>query len=185
MLILQVPSEFINYRTDKAKVYNQRGRSNRRFLMDLDAELFEYIQVWRLGAYDPHPSWMVDFSTKNGLNVDVKFIRKYWNVSREKTLNLIKQRKLLDEYWFYEWIDKPSRPLEEGDGVVVNRIGSLSYDVVADNLKKSYKEPDGFYVDVRRLINDTNGNVPLHLPTNPQGAGGVSATREYDPARVN
>ena len=183
MLILQVSSGFLNYRTDKAKVYNQRGRSNKRFLMDLDAELFEYSQI-KKGLYDPHASWMVDFSTRNGMNVDVKFIRKYWNVSREKTLNLIKQRKMLDEYWFYEWIDKPSRPLEEGDEVIVNLIGKLSYDMVADNLRKSYKEPDGFYVDVRRLIDDTNGNVPLHFPPNPQRTGGVSPTREYDAARA-
>ena len=87
-----------------------------------------------------------------GRNIDVKFIRKYWNVSREKTLNLIKQRNDVDGYWFMEWVSKPSRPLVSGDEVEVRQVGFLYYGDVADNLRKSFKEPDGFYVDVHKII---------------------------------
>ena len=86
--------------------------------------------------------------------IDVKFIRGFWNVSREKTLNLIKQRDVLDGYLFMEWVSKPSRPLQVGDEVEVRQVGFLSYGDVADNLRKSFKEPDGFYVPVRKILED-------------------------------
>lgn len=119
--------------------------------MDLDAELYEW-EMLRTYEWVSHPSWMVDGIDKQGIRLDVKFIRKYWNVSREKTLNLIKQRKVLEGYLFMEWVDKPNRPLVAGDAVTVRQIGFLQYDTVADNLRKSFKEPDGFYVDVHTLI---------------------------------
>ena len=148
---LKVKPDFIEYRTEKSKQYNQRGRTNRKFLMDLDAELYEWDKL-SYGEWQAHPSWMVDAIDEWGRNVDVKFIRKYWNVSREKNLNLIKQRNDVDGYWFMEWISKPSRPLLPGDEVEVNWIGYLGYDVVADYLRKSFKEPDGFYVDVHKIL---------------------------------
>ena len=94
---IKVTEEFINYRTDKRHLYNQRGRTDRKFLMDLDAELYEWDKLnhweWR-----EHPSWMVDAYDEWDRKIDVKFIRGFWNVSREKTLNLIKQRDVLDGY---------------------------------------------------------------------------------------
>lgn len=148
---IEVTQEFIDYRTDKSQIYNQRGRSDRKFLMDLDAEIYEW-DLLRTYEWVSHPSWMVDGIDKRGRKIDVKFIRKYWNVSREKTLNLIKQRTILDGYQFMEWVSKPNRPLQAGDEVEVRQLGFLHYGDVADNLRKSYKEPDGFYVDVRRLL---------------------------------
>ena len=150
-MIIKVTPEFISHRTDKSQEYNQRGRSDRKFLMDLDAELYEHHQ---LSTYEwvSHPSWMVDGIDKRGRKLDVKFIRKYWNVSREKTLNLIKQRNILDGYLFMEWVSKPARPLEVGDEVEVRQIGYVPYDLIADNLRKSFKEPDGFYVDVHKIV---------------------------------
>ena len=148
---ITVTPKFIEYRADKKEQYNQRNRTDRKFLMDLDAEIYEHhmLSTYR---WLPHPSWMVDAINERGQRIDVKFIRRYWNVSREKTLNLIKQRNAVERYDFYEWVFRPNRPLKEGDTVEVNRVGSLDYDTVADNLKKSFKEPDGFYVDVRTLL---------------------------------
>ena len=133
-----------------------RGRSERQFLMNLDAELYEYDKI-RFDEWREHDSWMVDAYDEWDLKIDVKFIRKYWNVSREKTLNLIKQRNILDGFLFMEWVERPGRPLVAGDRVSVRRLGYIPYGIVADNLKKSFKEPDGFYCDVHRLLGDLNG----------------------------
>lgn len=148
---IKVLKEFIDYRSEKAEQYNQRGRTDRRFLMDLDAEIYEWDKL-HYNEWQPHDSWMVDGYDEWERKTDVKFIRKYWNVSREKTLNLIKQRTILDGYTFMEWSVRPARPLEAGDRISVRLLGYLDYDTVADNLRKSFKEPDGFYVDVRRLL---------------------------------
>ena len=148
---IKVTDEFILHRTEKQGLYNQRNRTDRKFLMDLDAEILEW-HLLSTGQVSSHPSWMVDYISPKGYHVDVKFIRKYWNVSREKTLNLIKQRDMLHGYEFYEWVKKPGRPLQAGDEVEVHRLGFLHYGDVADNLRKSFKEPDGFYVDVRALL---------------------------------
>ena len=156
MKYILVTDEFLEHREEKRQIYNKRGRSDRKFLMDLDAELLEWFNI-KKGIWKAHESWMVDGIDEDGYNLDVKFIRKYWNVSREKTLNLIKQRHILSHYLFYEWGKKPNRPLEKDDIVPMQEVGMLDYDVVADNLKKSFKEPDGFYVDVRGLIHARQG----------------------------
>ena len=148
---LIVKPEFIEYREEKRQQYNQRNRSDRKFLMDLDAELYE----WDKLNYDEWLSsddWRIDAFDEWGRAIDVKFIRKYWNVSREKTLNLIKQRNVLYGYLFMEWVSRPSRPLMAGDEVEVKQLGYIDYNTVADSLKKSFKEPDGFYVDVRTIL---------------------------------
>ena len=149
---ITVPEGFIKHRDECFETYNQRGRSDRVFKMNIDAEILEFWMIV-MGHWYKHPSWQVDAITENGSLIDVKMIRKYWNVSREKTLNLIEQRKWINEYHFYEWVMRPNRPLVDGDDIEVRLVGVLSYDDVADNLRKSYKEPDGFYVDVRKLIN--------------------------------
>ena len=148
---LKVGKDFLAHRAEKFEQYNQRGRTDRKFLMDLDAELLEFDMI-KTGHWQAHDSWMVDAINAAGNKIDVKFIRKYWNVSREKTLNLIKQRDILDGYSFFEWVGRPARPFRAGDEITVNRIGYLSYAEVADNLRKSFKEPDGFYVAVHSLI---------------------------------
>ena len=155
---IKVTQDFIDYRTDKSQIYNQRGRSDRKFLMDLDAELYEWDKL-NYDEWRAHDSWMVDAYDEWDRKIDVKFIRGFWNVSREKTLNLIKQRDVLDGYLFMEWISKPSRPLQAGDEVEVRQVGFLSYGDVADNLRKSFKEPDGFYVPVRKLLEDQTNDA--------------------------
>ena len=150
-ITLVVSDGFIKHRSEKFEQYNQRGRTARKFLMDLDAELLEYHKLV-CGEWRAHNSWMVDAIDERGRKIDVKFIRKFWNVSREKALNLLKQRTVLDGYMFMEWVSKPSRPLRAGDEVEVRQVGYVSYDNVTDNLRKSFKEPDGFYVDVRKII---------------------------------
>ena len=148
---IEVCDKFIEHRSEKKEQYNQRGRTDRKFLMDLDAELLEFHKI-STGQWFYHPDWRIDAITEEGNSVDVKFIRKYGNVSREKTLNLIRQRDMLDGYLFYEWVSKPGKPLTAGDRIQCRQVGYLPYGAVADSLRKSFKEPDGFYSDVRKLL---------------------------------
>ena len=147
----EVKEDFLAHRAEKFEQYNQRNRTDRKFTMDLDAELLEFCMI-RDGFWKEHNSWMVDAITPSGKTIDVKFIRKFWNVSREKTLNLIKQRNVLDQYAFFEWMGRPSRPFRAGDIITVRHVCTVNYDLVADNLRKSFKEPDGFYVEPRKLL---------------------------------
>ena len=119
--------------------------------MAIDCELLEWTQIDNNTWYE-HPRWEVDAITQEGKHIDVKFIAKFWNVSREKTLNLFKQRNIVDEFHFWEWVKRPGRPLEAHDCVEIRQVGVLSYGDVVENLRKSFKEPDGFYVPVRKLL---------------------------------
>ena len=149
---LVVTNDFIEYRHEKVNQYNQRGRTDRKFQMDIDCELFEWTKL-RAEEWYPHPSWMVDGITPEGRQVDVKFIQKYWNLSGSKITNIIQQRKYVHDFYFYEWIDRPKRPLEAGDLCEVRRVGILSYDEVADNIRPSFKAQGQYYLDARKLSN--------------------------------
>ena len=39
---ITVPEGFIKHREEKSQQYNQRGRTDRKFFMDLDAEILEW-----------------------------------------------------------------------------------------------------------------------------------------------
>ena len=43
---IKVTQDFIDYRTDKSQIYNQRGRSDRKFLMDHDAKHTQHTTCW-------------------------------------------------------------------------------------------------------------------------------------------
>jgi len=123
-ITIEVTQEFIDHRTEKQGQYNQRGRTDRKFLMDLDAELYEW---YMMSTYKwlPFGDWKVDAIDEKGRRLDVKFIRKYWNVSREKTLNLIAQRHIVEYYCFMEWINRPNKPLQVGDIVEIRSVGNV------------------------------------------------------------
>ena len=146
-----VPEEFIWYRSQKAKQYNQRGRTDRAFLMDIDCELLEWSMI-KWGEWYEHPDWKVDAITPEGKQVDVKFIQKYWNLSGSKITNIIQQRRHIHEYHFYEWVSRPKRPLESKDEVECNLVGELSYDTVADGIRPSFKAQGQYYLDARKLL---------------------------------
>ena len=106
----EVTQEFLDHRTEKQGIYNQRGRTDRKFLMDLDAEIYEWNMIneeiwdddpdWRIDAHIPHPD--------GAISVDVKFISKYYNLSRHvKICNILQQRDILHGYLFMEWVKKP------------------------------------------------------------------------------
>ena len=151
---IYVTQEFIDQRKKNFELYNAGNRSDRKFLMDLDCEVveFEFIAAgqWQCGKAIGQ-GWEVD-AIVDGKRADLKFVQKYWNISPRRIVNIIRQRNTIDEYHFWEWVDRPNRPLEAGDKVEVRFVGILSYDDVADNIKPSFKQAGGHYVAIRQLI---------------------------------
>ena len=155
-ITIEVTQEFIDYRNEKQAMYNQRGRTDRKFQMDLDCELFEWYMINVTEDWEDEPDdWMGDAiipSPDGYKTVDVKFIAGYYNIDRGKMLNIIQQRHVLDGYQFMEWVSKPRRPLVVGDTVTCRGVGYLTHEELLDNLRRSYKEAYGFYADVRKYI---------------------------------
>lgn len=150
-LTIEVSGEFLDYREACFERYNQHKRTDSKFLQDLDCEIVEWHMIHEAKQWKDIAGWMVDAEIDNK-KVDLKFVQKYWNISPRRIVNILKQRNAIDEYHFWEWIDRPSRPLALGDVVKARRVGILSYDTVADNIWPSFKVPGGCYVDVRKLL---------------------------------
>ena len=158
-LSIEVTEEFLEHRAAKAALYNQRGRTDRQFLMDLDAEIYEWHMI-RSGKWRDFDDWKVDAlmpRDDDWLAIDVKFISKYYNLTPTKVCNLLQQRGILDGYLFMEWVSKPRRPLKAGDTVTVRQLGFIHWDDLADAVKPSTNYKDwgtSHYVDVHRLLRD-------------------------------
>jgi len=155
---IKVTSNFINHRAEKEAMYNKRGRDHNRFLMDLDCEIYEWYKIDN-GEWQPHKDWRVDGqvydpTNKNTAwyNVDVKFIKKWYNISNTKMLNFVKQHDIVDLYIFMEWVEEYDRPLQEGDTVEVRPVGQISYTDLANIIQISRGKWGGFYADVRSAI---------------------------------
>lgn len=146
-----VNSDFMEYREQCFEQYNANGRTDRKFLMDLDCEIIEHTLIaageWQSGL-DIGNNWEVD-AVIDGKNVDLKVIGgAYWNISPRRIVNILRQRNLIHEYHFWQWLVRPSRPLRIGDEVSAVRRGILTYDQVADNVNASFKQAGGHYVDL-------------------------------------
>ena len=148
---ITVTEDFISHRTDKALIYNRRKRDQDKFLMDIDAEIVEWFYM-TTNQWQPHKSWMVDGINHLGRKVDVKFISKWYNISNQKMLNIVKQRNILDDYSFWEWIERPARPMRAGDEVTVRHVCDVKYGALADNIRVSTGRWGGFYADPRGLL---------------------------------
>ena len=171
---IKVTSDFLNHRAEKEAMYNKRGRDHNRFLMDLDCEIYEWYKIDN-GEWQPHKDWRVDAQvydptneyTRRNLydsyddksksftawcNVDVKFIKKWYNISNTKMLNFVKQHNIVDLYIFMEWVEEYDRPLQEGDTVEVRPVGQLSYTDLANLIQVSRGKWGGFYADVRSAV---------------------------------
>ena len=160
---IKVTPAFLEHRSEKAAQYNRRGRDERKFLMDLDAELFEWYMINVTEEWEDDPDdWMVDAIVPDPdgyKRIDVKFITKWYNISCTKMHNIIQQRRVLDGYYFMEWIERPDRPLQDGDTVSVRMVGYLTHDELLDNIKVSRGQWGGFYCDVRGLVQNFDYDV--------------------------
>ena len=168
---IQITPDFMEHRANKESMYNKRGRDVDKFLMDLDCEIYEW-HMMNIGEWQSHTDWRVDAQVLNVLegfrycqniedksksfatwyNIDVKFIKKWYNISNTKMLNFVKQNGIVDKYLFMEWVDQIDRPLQEGDIVEVRPIGQLSYEDLANTIQVSRGKWGGFYADVRSTI---------------------------------
>lgn len=158
---IEVTAEFIKYRTEKQKLYNRRGRDENKFVMDLDCELYEWYMI-DMGEWKAHDDWRIDAVLVNAhsaipgedteANIDVKFIKKWYNLSNTKMLNFVKQHDVIHGYLFMEWVEEPTGPLLEGDIVSVRQIRYLPYSDLANLIQISRGKWGGFYADVRGTI---------------------------------
>ena len=152
---LTVSQEFVDQRTENAKKYNRGSRSENQHLIHLDCELVEHTMI-QSGEWYEHPTWQVDAITQEGHNIDCKFVEKYWNISKQRLTNIMRQYGIIHSYYLYEWVDKPSRrPLVVGDRVSYRFLGKLNYETVMQHIASSKFDPVGFYVDARKLLNET------------------------------
>ena len=146
-----VTQDFISHRDYKATLYNQRGRSDRKFYMDLDAEILEHHMITE-GKWDDHEDWKVDAVTTRG-NIDVKFIgANSYTCNSGKLNNMLQQRNILDGYLFMRWVERPNRPLELGDRVDVQPVGFAAYDRVADNMQPNRNGNGTYYFHTRMVL---------------------------------
>ena len=110
------------------------------------------------GTWQDHIDWQVDGVDQIYGNVDVKFIKTWYNVPCNKMVYLLKQRELTDNFFFCEWNDRPERLLVAGDMVKVNTLGILEYWELMDIIKPS--KYNGFYADIRKHLKgkEVHGN---------------------------
>ena len=105
------------------------------------------------GTWKHHSSWEVDGIDQIWGNIDVKFIKSWYNIPCNKMVYLLKQREITNAFLFCEWHKRPQRVLKPGDKVQVNTLGILEYWELVDLIKPS--RFNGFYADIRKHLNLT------------------------------
>ena len=148
---ITVTNEFIKHRSANSKTYKQGNRTYEKFLMDLECEIIEHTLI-ASGKWGDTKGWEID-AVIDGKNIDLKVVKKFYNISYKKLCNLKKQINIIDEYHFYEWVSRPNRPLETGDEVTVRFLGALTYDQIHSNMICSLWQSGGYYVKIRDVIN--------------------------------
>ena len=146
---ITVDKAFIMQRNERSKLYKPNGRPMNRLLLDIECELYEYAMI-KKGKWKDDDRWEIDGHTEFG-SVDVKCIKAYYNINRKKLIHILKQRGLVDYFYFIEWKDRPTRLLKTGDKVEFNFIGKLPYEELLKKLQISFKT-EGYYVDVRKTF---------------------------------
>jgi len=146
---ITVEQDFIDQRDERSKKYNPRGRTGLQLRLDIECELFEWYMI-ETHKWQGDTRWEIDGVCPIYGNVDVKFIKKWYNLSCQKLIYILRQRKLVDHFIFCEWNERPERLLEAGDEVKVNILGALQYWEALDNLKTS--QFNGYYIDVKKII---------------------------------
>lgn len=146
---IAITKDFINQRDARAEIYNPRNRSFEQLKLDIECEVFEWHMIDK-GTWQDHIDWQVDGVDQLYGNVDVKFIKTWYNIPCNKMIYLLKQRDLTDNFYFCEWHERPQRLLVAGDMVKVNTLGILEYWELVDIIKPS--KYNGFYADIRKHL---------------------------------
>ena len=146
---ITVDKKFIRQRNARSKLYKANGRPKERLLLDIECELYEYEMI-KKGKWKDDDRWEIDGHAEFG-SVDVKCIKAYYNINRKKLIHILRQRGLVDYFYFIEWKKRPDRLLKTGDNVEFNFIGKLTYEELLKKLQISFKT-EGYYVDVRKTF---------------------------------
>jgi hypothetical protein len=148
---IKITQDFIAQREERAKIYNARGRSEEQLRLDIECEVFEWWMISQ-GTWDDDDRWEIDGVCPIYGNVDVKFVKKWYNLSCQKLIYLLRQRDITEHFLFCEWVKRPERLLEDGDIVAVNVLGAIPYWDLVNALRTS--KYNGYYVDVKRLLQE-------------------------------
>ena len=146
---ITVTQDFIDQRDARAKKYNARGRSDLELRMDIECEVFEWHMI-KEGKWKDDDRWEIDGHCPVYGAVDVKFVKKWYNIPCQKMVYLLRQRDITNSFMFCEWVERPERLLEAGDEVAVRVLGAIDYWELIDSLRTS--KYNGFYVDVKRQL---------------------------------
>lgn len=149
---IRVTQDFIYQCDARATKYNPRGRTYEQLRLDIECEIFEWWMINK-GTWKHHSSWEVDGIDQIWGNIDVKFIKSWYNIPCNKMVYLLKQREITNAFLFCEWHKRPQRVLKPGDKVQVNTLGILEYWELVDLIKPS--KFNGFYADIRKHLNLT------------------------------
>ena len=149
---IRVTQDFIYQCDARATKYNPRGRTYEQLRLDIECEIFEWWMINK-GTWKHHSSWEVDGIDQIWGNIDVKFIKSWYNIPCNKMIYLLKQREITNAFLFCEWHKRPQRVLKPGDKVQVNTLGILEYWELIDLIKPS--KFNGFYADIRKHLNLT------------------------------
>ena len=149
---IRVTQDFIYQCDARATKYNPRGRTYEQLRLDIECEIFEWWMINK-GTWKHHSSWEVDGIDQIWGNIDVKFIKSWYNIPCNKMVYLLKQREITNAFLFCEWHKRPQRVLKPGDKVQVNTLGILEYWELIDLIKPS--KFNGFYADIRKHLNLT------------------------------
>ena len=158
-ITIPVTQEFIDQRDARAEKYNPRGRTLEKLKMDIECEIFEWWMIHE-NKWDDSDRWEIDGICPVYGNVDVKFVKKWYNLSCQKLIYLLRQRDIVETFLFCEWKYRPmdgvaDRLLVDGDTVQVNVLGGLGYWDLIDSLKTS--KYNGFYADVKSILRKMDG----------------------------
>ena len=77
---IKITKDFINQRDARAEKYNPRGRTFEQLKLDIECEVFEWHMISK-GTWKDHDAWQVDGVDQVWGNVDVKFIKTWYNQS--------------------------------------------------------------------------------------------------------
>ena len=149
---IRVTQDFIYQCDARATKYNPRGRTYEQLRLDIECEIFEWWMINK-GTWKHHSSCEVDGIDQIWGNIDVKFIKSWYNIPCNKMIYLLKQREITNAFLFCEWHKRPQRVLKPGDKVQVNTLGILEYWELIDLIKPS--KFNGFYADIRKHLNLT------------------------------
>ena len=142
---ITVDQAFIDYRNQMVWKFKAGGRDETTRLMHADCLIVEYSLVQgamvSAAGCKEHDFIVSDFNAK----VDAKIYDKWFNIPTDKTTWYLKNinEKELTHFAFYQWVNKPIKPLVVGDVVQVKLVEVSPAKDVMSNLNIS--QYDGYY----------------------------------------